>query len=236
MRLSSERPAAGCSRSTKVPAVAGINPAVEQVPPRRYERTRVMRNPPGKAVISKLVTGSEFHVGEHGPSRCNPSRSGLNEPARGENGQAANFGPLPLCMELNLSGMATLRHHVENLLSLWCFAVDAGDCGLLRELLGDASPRMDNDCFTPVSADMSDFLSLDPHGPAKSKRAFSNLSVWRDSDFGYYTASVQTWTLGSQWTCTDFSSCEGRLKAGPQVWRWDRHRVRTIGEPQEVPF
>lgn len=88
-----------------------------------------MMNPPGKAVISKLVTVSEFHTGEHGLGRCNPSRAGLNEPARGENGRAANFGPLPLCMELNLSGMATLRHHVENLLSLWCSAVDAGDCG-----------------------------------------------------------------------------------------------------------
>src|SRR5688500_12497108 len=117
-----------------------------------------MRNPPGKAVISKLVTGSEIQVGEHGPARCNPSRSGLHEPARGENGREANFVPLPLCMELNLSGLATLRHHVENLLSLWCSAVDAGDCGLLRELLRDASPRMDNECLAPVSADMSDFL------------------------------------------------------------------------------
>jgi hypothetical protein len=144
-----------------------------------------MRNPPGKAVISKLVTGSAIQVGEHGPARCNPSRSGLNEPARGENGRAANFVPLPLCMELNLSGLATLRHHVENLLSLWCSAVDAGDCGLLRELLRDASPRMDNECLAPVSADMSDLLCLGPDGPAKSKRVFSNLSVWRDSDFGY---------------------------------------------------
>lgn len=195
-----------------------------------------MRNPPGKAVNSKLVTGSEIHLGEHGPGRCNSSRSGLNEPARGENGLNEYSVALPLCMELNLSGMATLRHHVENLLSLWCSAVDAGDCSLLRELLRDASPLMDNECFTSVSADMSDALCPDPHDPAKSKRAFSNLNVWRDSEYGYYTASVQTWTLGSQWTCTDISSCEGRLKAGPQVWRWDRHRVRTIGEPQEVPF
>lgn len=194
-----------------------------------------MRNLPGKAVISKLVTGSEFNVGERGPGRRRPSWAGLNENSPEVNGRAANFGPLPLCMELNLSGMATLRHHVENLLSLWCFAIDAGDCGLLRELLGDASLHMDNECFTPVSANISDFPYLDPDEPAKSKRVFSNVSVWRDSDFGYYTASVQTWTLGSRWTCTDFSSCEGRLKAGPQVWRWDRHQIRTIGEPQEVP-
>lgn len=195
-----------------------------------------MMNLPGKAVIPKLVTDSEFHVGEHGPGSRHPSRAGLNEPTPGDDGRAAKFGPLPLCMELNLSGMATLRHHVENLLSLWCSAVDAGDCGLLRELLGDSSPCMDNECFTPGSAGMSEFLCLYPQGPDKSTRVFSNLSVWRENDFGYYSASVQTWTLGSQWICTDFSSYEGRLKAGPQVWRWDQHRVRTIGEPQEVPF
>jgi hypothetical protein len=189
-------------------------------------------NLPRQAMIPKLVTDSEFHVGEHGPGRRHPSRAGLNEATPGLNGRAPKFRSLPLCMELNLSGMATLRHHVENLLSLWCSAVDAGDCGLLRELLGDGSPCTDNGCFTPVSAGMSGFLCLYPQGKAKSRRTFSNLSVWRDSDFGYYSASIQTWTLDSQWICTDFSSYEGRLKAGPQVWRWDQHRVRTVGEPR----
>lgn len=195
-----------------------------------------MMNLPGKTVIPKLVAGTEFHAGEPGPGRRHPSRAGLDEHTPDENGRASKFGPLPLCMELNLSGMATLRHHVENLLSLWCSAVDAGDCALLHELLGDASPCMDSECFTPVSAGTSDSLRLDRQGRERSTRIFSNLSVWRESDFGYYTASVQTWTLGSQWICTDFSSCEGRLRAGPQVWRWERHRLRTIGEPQEVPF
>jgi hypothetical protein len=77
-----------------------------------------MMNLPGKAAIPKLVIDSEFHVGEHGPARRHSSRAGLNGPTPGEDGRAATFGPLPLCMELNLSGMATLRHHVENLLSL----------------------------------------------------------------------------------------------------------------------
>lgn len=193
-------------------------------------------NLPGTAVIPKLVTHSKFLVGEHGPGRRHPSLDGLNEPTRGEDGRAATFLPLPLCMELNLSGMATLRHHVENLLSLWCSAADAGDCGLLRELLGGVSPCIDHECFTPGSASMSEFLCLYPRGPAKSTRIFANLSVWRDADFGYYSATVQTWALGSEWVCTDFSFCEGRLRAGPQVWRWDHHRVRTIGEPQEAPF
>ena len=194
-----------------------------------------MGNPLGNAVVSKVGTGSEFDAGEHDPGRCPPSRPAPNEPARGENGQA-NFGLLPICMELNLSGMATLRHHVENLLSLWCLAVDTGDCGLLRKLFGDASPRIDDEFSMPGSAEIPDFPWLDRDEPAKRKRVFSNLCVWQNSDFGYYTASIQTWALGSQWTCTDISSCEGRLKAGPQVWRWDRHRVRTIGEPQEVPL
>lgn len=195
-----------------------------------------MMNLPTKAVIPKLVTGSEFHVGEHGPERRRPSLAGLNEHTPEVNGRAAKFGPIPVCMELNLSGMATLRHHVENLLSLWCSAADAGDCGLLRELLGDASPCMDNECFTPRSAGTSEFLCQHPQGRDRSTRLFSNLRVWRDGDFGYYSATVQTWTVGSELVCTDFSSCEGRLKAGPQVWRWEQHRVRTIGEPQEVPF
>lgn len=193
-------------------------------------------NLPGKAVIPKLVTYSELHMGEHGPARRHPSRVGLNEPTPGDDGRATTFGPLPLCMELNQSGMATLRHHVENLLSLWCSAADAGDCGLLHELLGDASPCMDNECFTPGSPGMSEFLCQYPQGPDKSTRVFSNLSVWRDSDFGYYSASVQTWTLGSQWICTDFSSYEGRLKAGPQVWRWDQHRVRTMENLRRFRF
>jgi hypothetical protein len=193
-------------------------------------------NLPRKAMIPRLVTDSEFHVEEHGLGRRHPSRAGRKERTPGENGRAPKFRPLPLSMELNLSGTATLRHHVENLLSLWCSASDAGDCGSLRELLGDASPFIDNECCTPGSEGMSDCLRLYPQGKAKSTRVFSNLSVWRDSDFGYYSASVQTWTLESQWICTDFSSYEGRLKAGPQVWRWDQHRVRTIGEPQEVPL
>jgi hypothetical protein len=191
-------------------------------------------NLPSKAVIPKLVTGSGFHVGEHGPGCRHPSLDGLNEPTPGEDGRAATLGPLPLGMELNLSGMATLRHHVENLLSSWCSAADAGDCGLLRELFGGVSLCIDHECFTPGSASMSEFVCLNPQGPAKSTRVFANLRVWRDTDFGYYSATVQTWVLGSEWVCTDFSSCEGRLRAGPQVWRWDQHRVRTIGEPQEV--
>jgi hypothetical protein len=48
---------------------------------------------------------------------------------------------------------------------------------------------MDNECFTPGSAGISEFLCLYPQGPDKSTRVFSNLSVWRDSDFGYYSAS-----------------------------------------------
>jgi hypothetical protein len=190
---------------------------------------------PGKAVIPKRVTDNELHVGEQGPGRRHPSRAGVNEPSPGDHGRATTFGTIPLCMELNLSEMATLRHHVENLLSLWCSAADAGDCGLLRELLGDASPCTNGECFAPGSAGMSEFPCQYPQGPVKSTRVFSNVSVWRDSDFGYYSAFVQTWTLGSQWMCTEISSYQGRLKAGPQVWRWDQHRVRNIGGPQEVP-
>jgi hypothetical protein len=203
--------------------------------PGRYERKRAMMNPPAKAVTSKLVTGSKLHPGEQGPALCNPSRAGLIEPTRRENGQVVNPGPLPLGMEVNPGGMATLRHHVENLLSLWCSAADAGDCRLLRELLGHASPCTDNECLPPGSAGIWEFPCQYPQGPVKSMRVFSNVTVWRDGDFGYYSALVQTWKLGSRWMCTEINPHEGRLKAGPQVWRWDQHQVRSIGGLQEVP-
>ncbi|GAA4039444.1 hypothetical protein GCM10023063_25960 [Arthrobacter methylotrophus] len=195
-----------------------------------------MMNLAGDAMIPQLVTNSEFRVGEHFPGGGQPPRAGLNDPAAGDDGRAPTFRPLPLCMELNLGGVAMLRHHVENLLSLWCSAADAGDCGLLGVLLGDASLYMDDECFTSGSPGMSEFLRLYTREKAQSTRVFTNLSVWCDSDFGYYSCSVQTWTLGSEWTCNEVSSYEGRLKSGPQVWKWDQHRVRKLGKGEDAPL
>jgi hypothetical protein len=223
-----------------VPALTGIQIIV----PMRLtnfggndRRTTALESITANPVMPRLIQVSEIRGMEpHHRDGLQPSHPGQKETSPGTAGTDKAFGPLPMCLELNLGVMATLRHHVENLLSLWCSALDAHDWEFLRDLLGNASLYVDDELLRSASQDIDEFLRLGPQEPARSSRIFTNLRIWRDNDFAYYSSSVQTWTLGSEWTCKDVSFYEGRLKSGPQVWRWDQHRVRTLGKGRDAPL
>lgn len=195
----------------------------------------MLRNIAAEPLSPRPETVSHVRTGESYSPTFHRSPIGQEDPSSGR-GPETTFGPLPVSLELNLGGLTTLRHHVENLLSLWCTALDTNDLGLLCELLGDASLYVDDAPVAPGSPGMKEFLHGCPPDSGTSSRIFTNLRIWCGGGFGYYSSVVQTWTLGPEWTCTNFSSYEGRLKAGPQVWRWDQHRVRTLGQRMEVPL
>ncbi|UYY83109.1 hypothetical protein OIT41_08785 [Arthrobacter sp. YA7-1] len=197
-------------------------------------RTTAVKSITANPVMPRLV--SEIRGKEpHHRDDLQPSHTGQKETS-GTARVDKEFGALPMCLELNLAAMVTLRHHVENLLSLWCTALDAHDWEFLRDLLGNASLYVDDEPLRSDSKDMEEFLLPRPQEPVRSSRIFTNLRIWRDNDFAYYSSSVQTWTLGSEWTCKDVSFYEGRLKSGPQVWRWDQHRVRTLEKGKDAPL
>jgi hypothetical protein len=193
----------------------------------------VVMNGAAKPVSSRLEMAGNLRTKESYAPDLRRSAIVQEEPFWGDGAPDTAFRPLPLSLELNLGGLSTLRHHVENLLSLWCSALDANDSGLLSELLGGASLYVDGAPMSPAEPDLTVLLRRCPPEAGKSSRMYTNLRIWRDSGFGYYSCIVQTWTRGPEWTCADFSSYEGRLRAGPQVWRWDQHRVTTVGKRME---
>jgi hypothetical protein len=135
------------------------------------------------------------------------------------------------------TSLTAARHHIENLLNAFSHAVCSRDTSALEELIRDVTVSLNGHipCGTSKAANIMDWFD---HTDPATTQTITNISLRFDENNVLYSASYQDWNTESLPQCTAVGRFTGRLKAGPQVWRWEEHRITTFtdhfGHPEAV--
>ncbi|WP_458112238.1 hypothetical protein M1D88_18620 [Arthrobacter sp. R1-13] len=133
-----------------------------------------------------------------------------------------------------VTSLTSARHHIENLLSAFSHAVCVRDASALEELIRDVAVSLDGHipCGTSKAAKIMDWF--DGTDPATTQ-TITNISLRFDENNVLYSATYQDWNTASPPQCMAIGRFTGRLKAGPQVWRWEEHKVATFTDHFDHP-
>lgn len=138
-------------------------------------------------------------------------------------------------MEFGTS-LTAARHHIENLLNAFSYAVCSRDANSLEELTRNLSVSLNDHipCGTSRAVKIIDWFAHDP----ATTQTITNISLRFRENNVLYSATYQDWSTEFTPQCTAIGRFTGRLKAGPQVWRWEEHKITTFtdrsGHPEAV--
>ncbi len=132
-------------------------------------------------------------------------------------------------METAGSTHAIIRHHVENLLSAFALAISTRDEDLMGELIRGVDIRFGRDIHSSTDPGPEGIIDRFEDRRRSTVQTVSNIGVKLSGSRAHYVATFQDWDLESEPTCTSIGSYEGRLIAGPQVWRWTEHAITWKG-------
>lgn len=124
------------------------------------------------------------------------------------------------------TNLTAARHHLANLLNAFSDAVCRMDAEALDELMRTVCVILDGH---PESEEPASTRIIDWFGhPRGTVQTVSNLSIRFSDGTVLYSATYQDWDAKGEPRCTDIGRYAGRLKAGPQVWRWEEHRITRL--------
>lgn len=130
------------------------------------------------------------------------------------------------------TNLTAARHHIENLLTAFSHAVCSRDAHALGELTGGVAVSLDGHipCGKSKPAKIIDWFA---HTDPATTQTIPNISLRFGESVALYSATYQDWETGPTPRCTAIGRFHGRLKAGPQVWRWEEHGVTKFGSLAE---
>lgn len=130
------------------------------------------------------------------------------------------------------TSLTAARHHIENLLGAFSYAVCSRDANALEELTRDVAVSLNEHipCGKSKAAKIIDWFANT--GPATTQ-TITNISLRFGESNVLYSGTYQDWNMEYMPRCTAIGRFTGRLKAGPQVWRWEEHGVTKFGSLAE---
>lgn len=134
-------------------------------------------------------------------------------------------------MEFRTS-LTAARHHIENLLNGFSHAVCSRDANTLEEMTRNLTVSL-NDHIPGGRSKAAKIIDWFAHTDPATTQTITNVSLRFHENKVLYSATYQDWNTEFLPKCTAIGRFTGRLKAGPQVWRWEEHGVTKFGSLAE---
>lgn len=122
------------------------------------------------------------------------------------------------------TNLTAARHYVENLLTAFSYAVCSRNALMLTGLTGTVAVSLDGDLQSGESKSER-IIEWFAHSGLPTIQTITNISLGFGDGSALYSATYQDWESGPVPRCIAIGMYQGRLKAGPQVWRWEEHQV-----------
>lgn len=131
------------------------------------------------------------------------------------------------------TSLTAARHHFENLLNAFSQAVCNRDVHRLGELTGTVAVSLNGDCQRGDTKHGRIIAWFGHENPATTQ-TITNISLRLDNRSVIYSATYQDWVSEPAPRCTAMGTFQGRLHAGPQVWRWQEHTINKFSDLAEL--
>lgn len=125
------------------------------------------------------------------------------------------------------NNLASARHYVENLLNAFSQAVCTRNEPALEELVRSVAIGLAGDT-SRSRATPERIIGWFGHTNAIAAQTISNISVRFEDKAVFYSAVYQDWETGPPPYCSAIGKFNGRLRTGPQVWRWEEHEMTAL--------
>lgn len=125
------------------------------------------------------------------------------------------------------SPLPTARHYVENLLAAFSSAVSTTDTASLSYFIKHVSVRIHGRDHVSVPFTPDDIIEQFSPAGHSALVTIQNLSVGYSEKGLAYACIYQTWDANNPIPLS-VGTLQGRLKAGPQVWKWTNHDIQRL--------
>ena len=173
---------------------------------------------------SKPLKDKSLAARDAEPGHLTPAQAGAQEQERAARA-AMLLSPVREGMDIEAQFPAVARQHVENLLSAFAYAVGARDATMLDELLRGVTVRLSGCPAPPPGSPGQSILGWFGSPRPAQLQTVNSIAVHWSGREAFYRATFQNWDASGPPACTGLGVYEGRLTAGPQVWRWTEHSI-----------
>lgn len=123
------------------------------------------------------------------------------------------------------TALPAARHYLENLLAAFSNAICDRDVARLGELTRSVSIGLGGPVADPGVTDADRIIRWFAQKAVLTAQTITNLSVRCLENSIVYTAVYQDWRLNPRPECLSVGTYQGRLRAGPTVWKWEEHAI-----------